>query len=293
MDPEYVKLREIKPVLAAYIREAQDLLRQSPVPDDKAVHDVRVLMKKCRAVMRLIASQIDKKTFDRDYEAYRETGRLLCTWRETSVHRKTLKELKRNHTQLFTSLQGNEKLEALMQKIEVPAEPSSQVVSDLLKIEDLLNKAGFRLRFLKLDNVDPKALLSELENSYKTVVDKYLICRNNTKPANLHMFRKKAKDFLYQLWFFRPLNPAIIKSLEKKLDAMTQNMGKSNDLSQLISTLEYKYSGTANSSSMDELVIIIREAQDSYLAKVWPVAYKVFCPGKKLVNLLGFKLLTI
>ena len=293
MDPEYVKLREIKPVLAGYIREAQDLLRQSPFPDDRAVHDVRVLMKKCRAVMRLIASQIDKKTFDRDYEAYRETGRLLCTWRETSVHRKTLKELKRNHTQLFTSLQGNEKLESLMQKYEVPAEPSSQVVSDLVKIEDLLNKAGFRLRFLKLDNVDPKALLSELENSYKTVVDKYLICRNNPKPSNLHMFRKKTKDFLYQLWFFRPLNPVIIKSLEKKLDAMTQNMGKSNDLSQLITTLEYKYSGTANFPSMDELVIIIREAQDRYLSKVWPVAYKVFCPGNKLANVLGYKILAI
>jgi len=293
MDPEYVKLREIKPVLAGYIREAQDLLRQSLVPDDRAVHDVRVLMKKCRAVMRLIASQIDKKTFDRDYEAYRETGRLLCTWRETSVHRKTLKELKRNHSQLFTSLQGNEKLEILMQKIGPPAEPSSQVKSDLSKIEELLNKAGFRLRFLKLDNVDPNALLSELENSYKIVVDKYLICRNNPKPANLHMFRKKTKDFLYQLWFFRPLNPGIIKSLEKKLDTMTQNLGKSNDLSQLISTLEYKYSGTANSPSMDELVLIIREAQDSYLSSVWTLAFKVFCPGKKLANVLGYKILAI
>jgi CHAD domain-containing protein len=293
MEPDYVKLREIKPVLAGYLRETQALLRQSPKPDDKAVHDVRVLMKKCRAVLRLISSQIDKKTFDRDYEAYRETGRLLCSWRETSVHRKTLKDLKKNHSKLFASLQGNEKLEALMQKFEVPPEPSSQVNSDLLKIEELLSKAGFRLRFLKLDNVDPKVLLAELENSYKIVVDKYLICRNNPKPANLHMFRKKAKDFLYQLWFFRPLNPEVLKSLEKKLDTMTQNLGKSNDLSQLIATLEYKYSGTANSPSMDELIIIIREAQDNYLSKVWPVAYKVFCPGKKLANVLGYKILSI
>jgi hypothetical protein len=44
---------------------------------------------------------------------------------------------------------------------------------------------------------------------------------------------------------------------------------------------------------MDELIIVIREAQDNYLSKVWPVAYKVFCPGNKLVNVLGFKILTI
>ncbi|MCU0461689.1 MAG: CHAD domain-containing protein [Bacteroidales bacterium] len=234
MEPDYVKLREIKPVLAGYIREAQGLLMQSPMPDDRAVHDVRVLMKKCRAVMRLISSQVDEKTYGRDYEAYRETGRLLCSWRETSVHRKTLKELKKNHARLFSSLHGNEKLEALMKKIEIPAEPSAQVKGDLVKIEELLNKAGFRLRFLKLDNIDPKRLLAELENTYNIVIDKYMICRNSPKPANLHMFRKKAKDFLYQLWFFRPLNPGVIKSLEKKLDAMTQNLGKNNDLSQLV-----------------------------------------------------------
>jgi CHAD domain-containing protein len=293
MEPDYVKLREIKPVLAGYIREAQGLLIQSPMPDDRAVHDVRVLMKRCRAVMRLISSQIDKKTYERDYEAYRETGRLLCSWRETSVHRKTLKELKKNHARLFSSLHENEKLEALMKKIEIPAEPSAQVKGDLVKIEELLNKAGFRLRFLKLDNIDPKILLSELEHTYNIVVDKYLVCRNNPKPANLHMFRKKAKDFLYQLWFFRPLNPGVIKSLEKKLDTMTQNLGKNNDLAQLVATLEYKYTGTANSPSMDELIIVIREAQDNYLSKVWPVAYKVFCPGNKLVNVLGFKILAI
>jgi hypothetical protein len=44
---------------------------------------------------------------------------------------------------------------------------------------------------------------------------------------------------------------------------------------------------------MDELIIIIREAQDNYLSKVWPVAYKIFCPGKKLANVLGYKILAI
>jgi hypothetical protein len=74
---------------------------------------------------------------------------------------------------------------------------------------------------------------------------------------------------------------------------MTQNLGKYNDLAQLINTLEYKYSSSANSPVLDELAIIIRKEQDRYLLKVWPSAYKVFCPGQKLVNLLGFRLLVI
>ena len=77
-----------------------------------------------------------------------------------------------------------------------------------------------------MNKIDPQLLLRELEQTYGIVVDIYLTCRNNLRPDKLHEFRKKAKDFLYQLYFFRPLNPSAIKALEKKLDNLTQNLGR-------------------------------------------------------------------
>jgi CHAD domain-containing protein len=109
----------------------------------------------------------------------------------------------------------------------------------------------------------------------------------------MHKFRKKAKDFLYQLYIFRSLNQSVIKSLEKKLDSMTQNLGKFNDLDQTIKALGYSYKEASNLPAMDELIVKIREKQDRFLSKVWPSAYQIFCPGQKLVNVLGFKLLVI
>jgi CHAD domain-containing protein len=135
MEADYVKLRDIKPVLAGYIREAQGMLRLSPVPDDRSVHDVRVLMKKSRAVMGLIISQIDKESYTRNYEAFRDVGRLMSSWRETSVHRKTLKEIRKNHSKLVFSLKENEKLMALMLKPDLPAEPSPAIKNDMETIE--------------------------------------------------------------------------------------------------------------------------------------------------------------
>ncbi len=41
-----------------------------------------------------------------------------------------------------------------------------------------------------------------------------------------------------------------------------------------------------NSDVANELAIVIRDKQDRYLAKVWPVAYRIFTPGKKLQDLL-------
>ena len=125
------------------------------------------------------------------------------------------------------------------------------------------------------------------------VIDSYIYCRNNHKSENVHEFRKRAKDFLYQLYFFRPLNLPVIKTLEKRLNSITQNLGRFNDLNQLLNDLDYKIKDNTNTPALNELIIKIRDKQDGYLAKVWPTAYKIFCPGQNLVNVLGFKLLLI
>lgn len=289
MEPVQIKVRDIKPALAVYIREALDLLKIEPVPDENAVHDVRVLMKKCRAVMKLLSSQTDDETYNRDYEVFREVSRVLTTLRDTTVHRKTLKELRKNHQRVFAALHGNEKLAILMKRRLLPGEPPPAVRADLQRIIILLAKTGYRLRFRNMEGIDNVLLFREIEKTYTSLRTRYLRCRNNQKAEYLHEFRKRAKDFLYQVWFFRPVNPAQIKSLEKKLDVLTQNLGKYNDLAQLIRALEYKYDPVSDNPEMDELAVLIRQAQDRYLARAWPVAYRIFYPDRELRDLLGIR----
>jgi CHAD domain-containing protein len=293
MELDYVKLKEFKPALAGYINDSQLLLKRSPEPDEETVHDIRVFMKKARAAVRLLNSQIDDELFIKENVAYREIGRMLSSWRESSVLRKTLKLLKKGNPDLFIALGGNEKIMSLLKKPEIETEVPDDIKLKIEQIDDLFNKASHRIRFYNLDKVDPQLLLKELEKSYLLVSGNYLKCRINPKPAALHEFRKRAKDFLYQLYFFRPLNPVGIKLLEKKLDALTQNLGKFNDLTQIINIMGYKPESPENSDTLNELIVVIRNKQEMYLSKVWPIGYKVFCPGQKLINLLGFKLLVI
>jgi CHAD domain-containing protein len=288
---DYIKLKDSKQALAGYISEAQSLLKQYAVPDDDAVHDIRVLMKKSRAVISLLRSQMDEESYTREYQALREVGRLMSSWRETSVHRKVLKSLRKSHPLVFSELKDFEPLNELINNNYTGPGLVEEIETTSQQIQSLLSKSGYRIRFLSLSNLDPKILLAELEKTYLSVSESYLACRVNPKPIKIHEFRKKAKNFLYQLWFFRPLKPRVIKSLEKRIDVMTQNLGKYNDLSVLIDTMGYKYSAAGNSPALDELIILIRDQQDFYLSKVWPQAYKIFCPGQKLVNQLGFKLL--
>jgi CHAD domain-containing protein len=293
MELDYVKLKDIKPALSGYLNDSQLLMNRSETPDEEAVHDIRVFMKKARGAVRLLNSQVDDELFIKENVAYREIGRMLASWRETSVYRKTLKLIKKEHPDLFIKLAGNEKIEVLLKKPETIADVSGAEKLKVEQINELLGKAACRLRFYSLDKLNPQLLLKELEKSYILAAENYLKCRIYPKPAALHELRKRSKDFLYQLYFFRPLNPSLIKELEKKLDTLTQNLGKYNDLSQIVSLLDYKPGAPDNSQMLDELIVVIRNKQDEYLSKVWPIAYKIFCPGQKLINVLGFRLLVI
>lgn len=293
METDKIKLKEIKPVLMSYISKARVLLKRNNVPDEDAIHDMRVLMKKSRAVLKLTGPLLETELHEKDIQSLRMVGQIMSEWRDTSVHRRILKELKKEFSGIFSELDENEKISFLIQKPEVISEPDEVMKRGIDEIDGLLNKTGYRIRFHQMQKIDPVALLRQLELSYEIVRNIYLECRNSNKPERIHEFRKRSKDLLYQLYFFRPLNPRVIKSLEKKLERMTLYLGRYNDLYQLINAIGYSYPDESNNPAMDELIIKIREKQDGYLSEVWPTAYRCFCPGIKLVNLLGFKLLVI
>lgn len=284
---------DIKPVLCGYLAEAQILLDSSVVPTEKVIHDVRVLMKKSRASVRLLKPLMDEASFNREYLTFRNIGRLMRTWRETSVHRKLLKDLKKRYPDLFSHLKDNEKINRLLAKQSIISEPSKEMSNDLAKIIELLRRSAFRLRFQALEILDQNLILAEIEKTFDIVSHCFLKARNYPKNINLHVFRKKTKDLLFQLFFFRPIDPRIISNLEKRLESLGQDLGKYNDYAGLINTLGYRYPSGENNSAIDDLILIVKQEQDKYLIKIWPSAYRIFRPGKKLAAIQGLKVSVI
>jgi CHAD domain-containing protein len=287
-EKETKQLRNIKPALAGYIRDSLVLLGQLPVPDDTAIHDIRVLMKKQRATIKLLRPLMEEESYRREYLAGREAGRILCSWREMSVLYKTAKALKKENPKLFLKLWDNEKIQILLRKPYSTWTAAGEQSKSVKEISAHLIKAQYRVRFLNLKDPDISLLLEELGRSFQIAAKAYLDCRNSPRQSLLHNFRKKSKTLLYQLYYFRPLNQPGIKSLEKKLDFLTQNLGKYNDLAQITDLIGYKYGDPGNSPVMDELAVVIRDKQDRYLSKVWPLAYRIFTPGKNPGDFLSF-----
>jgi len=102
--------KDIKSSMTCHITDSLQLLSRNPLPDSKAIHDIRVMMKKHRAAVRLVRPLLEESVYRREYLAGRETGRVLASWRETAVIRKTVKALKKENPELFLKLWDNEKI---------------------------------------------------------------------------------------------------------------------------------------------------------------------------------------
>ncbi len=280
---------EIKPVIADYISKSLLLISKDPFPCDKTIHEIRVFMKKARAALRLLANQIENEAYRREFSSFREVGTILSNWRETSVHRKILKDLKKRNRLLFSELRSNDKLNRLIKKPVENSTLSTEQNDNLARVKEVLRKSGYRIRFQKLNDPDPDLLYRELDKTFNKTKNLFLKARYGSKTPTIHQFRKRAKDFLYQILFFRHLNPAVIKKLENKIEMMTRDLGKYNDLAVLINALEYGYGRIGNDTAMDELMVIIRQEQERYLSKIWPAAYRIFGPGQTLTKLAGFE----
>lgn len=291
MDPETIRIRPIKPALSGYLKESLVLLRRSRVPDDDAIHDIRVLMKKARAAMKLLHPCIGEKAFEDEYRTYRDAARMLASWRDMSVQRKTLRSVRKSNRKLFRRLEGYKPLDEIMKWENQSSEENMEIIRNIDEVETLLRKAWYRLRFMTIGEPDAALLYDQLNKSYMSAAALCMECRINTRPQKVHELRKRIKDFLYQIYFFRPVNPAAVKSTEKRLDIISQNLGKYNDISQIIAGLNYKYGNPGNPPELDELVALLKGIQDRYLADVWSSAFKVFKPGQKLQALLGITIL--
>ena len=75
-----------------------------------------------------------------------------------------------------------------------------------------------------MNNLDPHLLLKELEITFNSGSGSFLKARNYPKNVMFMNSGKITKDFLYQLYFFRPFNPKVIKDLEKRLENLLRTL---------------------------------------------------------------------
>jgi len=95
--------RYLRKVLKSVIGSSEAMIPAKGFPGPDEVHDIRVNMKKCRAILKLLRASPGAEFYSRENCALRNISLLFSSSRENEVLKKTLRLMSKNHPELFTN----------------------------------------------------------------------------------------------------------------------------------------------------------------------------------------------
>jgi CHAD domain-containing protein len=216
--------RIFKQELAAIIEHLENQRNDN---QGEAVHDARKELKKTRATLRLVRSRLGKKIYRRENGNLREVSRVLSPRRDVQVLAKACGELKRDFGDAGQA-KPFEKLQAALlekQRRWIPLGADQDA-----KLELALRDACQRVKRWPLKKLKWPDLCCGLRHSYRRGREAMESADHARTNANLHEWRKRAKDLWFQLCLFTRVFPKSSSELVKGLEQLGDYLGDDHDL---------------------------------------------------------------
>ncbi|MBM3420713.1 MAG: CHAD domain-containing protein [Bacteroidetes bacterium] len=224
--------RKMKKTLQGLLGSGEAMIPAGGFPGPEQVHDIRVNMKKARAILKLLKGSAGNAWYTRENSEMRDISALFSSSREADVVTKTIRLLSRKDPEVFNAEVVMWLKSAASTAI---AGNSSEEVGNRVAAEaaDRLRRAWYRVCFVNLSTVDEEHLLDGLWESFLRAEVAFGKARVTHYHEHIHEMRKRVKDLLYQTGFFSRYNPEHFSKLYSELDEIASVLGKCNDISVL------------------------------------------------------------
>lgn len=239
------KLRNKEPLhkgIGRVAHEQSQSIRDSVGEDRKrhqgeAVHNARKSIKKMRALLRLIAADLGKRTFQRENRAYRDMGRKLSPLRDATVLIASVEKLRDQYCKQVAP-------NVFVTARNALKNPEKNGAKNLAAVRNQLNKslaeATRRIDSWPLDKVDWNDLYLGLERIYRQGRRACTAASRDPGMANLHEWRKRVKDLWYHLRLLNPVWPEVMNHLAEEIKILSEYLGEDHDFAVLEETLSAK-----------------------------------------------------
>ncbi len=203
-----------------------------------AVHGARKDLKKIRAVLRLLRSDLGEKAFRSENRRYRDAGRLLSASRDAEVKVETLRGLERRfggELPPAPALAWGEALEADKQAVAAAGEGEAAAIAAAI---EQIRVGEARIPDWRLRRGSWELLEPGLDRTYREGREALRALRDDRSAANVHGFRKRAKDLWYELRLLAGAWPALLEPSAEQLHELTELLGSHHDLALLAEDLD-------------------------------------------------------
>ena len=216
------------------VEDAVERLRDEDADQVEAVHEARKDMKKLRATLKLVRPVIDKQTYARENERFRDAGRALSDARDAQVRLGTIDGLAERFPDespvggwwaVRAALGGDEPANGELEAVRDKA--ASAIASGEPAIDDWpLERDGFDL------------LRPGLRRAYARARKTFRSARKERSDEALHEWRKRSKDLWYALRIVRRAWPAVLGATADEAHELSDRLGDDHDLAVLNADLD-------------------------------------------------------
>src|SRR5262245_11213981 len=228
---------------------------------DEAVHEARKAMKKVRAVLRLVRSEIGNGTYRRANASLRDTARPLTEVRDAKILIETTDKLRDQFHERVAGRTFTEVRDRLMAH-------GRKVRKRVLGEEHALSSVRKSLRAVQPNikqwtDVPSKwsSIGDGLQETYGRASDAYIAAAAEPTIEKLHEWRKQAKYLRYQLELLQPIWPERMDELAGEADRMGELLGDDHDLTLLKQILAADGEQLADAEALELLLALIEHRQ--------------------------------
>ena len=222
----------LRRIIAARVDDALAELRgETTSTPAEAVHEARKDMKKARAALRLVRGELGDEVYRRENDHFREVGRMLSEMRDAEVKVESLATLiERYDPSLEDRFAGlREAFEAELSE----AREGGSIERAMAEAASALALGRPRIGSLPLSESGWDAVAPGIHRTYRRGRKRLGVVSEEPSAENLHEWRKRVKDFWYQLRIVRIFNPGLIGQLIRETDDLADHLGDDHDLALL------------------------------------------------------------
>jgi len=238
----YLKSKEALPeglhrIVRKLLDKSNNILIDQNIDPDIAVHGVRKASKKLRALLRLLAPALPRKTFRSNNRALRDYARLLGGARDSAVRLSSLEHLQTH----FAGLLDKSATAPVHQELSRLHHLATQKHLDQLSTPDSLRRLQeihTQLAAIDLSGITLDSLIAGLAESYRCGRRAFKALYDEPTTDHSHALRKYTKTLWYQLRLLQKWNPKVLLPLIEQLDALGELLGHDHDLATLNESLE-------------------------------------------------------
>ncbi|MBY4678255.1 CHAD domain-containing protein [Marinobacterium arenosum] len=253
--------KQVKRRLQRQLTKLEQQLRDS-AHRDRAVHKVRVQMKKLRALLQLMRPVLTESDYEAGNEAAKQLADSLAGSRDAKVMLDTL-------ARLFGDYGHRE----LRQRLETPlVHYYRQQRRKPIATESLLDNLQRQYQKLPLKRFDAETVQLALERSYGRGRRQWKLLQLELDDTRLHNWRKSVKRLLYQMELLLPEPCRRDRGDLKRLGLL---LGQLHDLHMLRDLLQQQRI-LVWQDDLPTVNALIRQREAALLADAWPLARKLY-----------------